>query len=124
MQCNNLISKAIMKGQVLKLPISFKLAQANNKNHIDINHMTKNGFETLGGSPDQIKNPYQGFNKSKNTNPRGYTIDAQNDDNPYRNPELNSFLTGFGSMDKPEKQEKPIKKKKKEKREEEEPGYA
>ena len=58
MQCNNLISKAIMKGQILKLPISFKLDQANNKNHIDINHMTKNGFQTLGGSPDQKKDPY------------------------------------------------------------------
>lgn len=58
--------------------------------------MTKNGFKTLAG---EQKKPQVVFNKQKNTNDRGYTIDSQNDDNPYRNPELNSFLRDFGSLD-------------------------
>ena len=47
MQVNNLISKAIADGQVLKLPI--KLMKQTNKNHIDINQVTQNGFQNLGG---------------------------------------------------------------------------
>lgn len=105
MQCNNMVSKDIIAGQILKLPIPQDLS--SNKNHIDINHMTKDGFEVLGGSPDQKKTPSNQY-KQKNTNPKGYTIDVQNDENPYRNPQLNSFLTGLASMDK----EKPKKKKK------------
>lgn len=55
MQCNNMVSKDIIAGQILKLPIPQDLS--SNKNHIDINHMTKDGFEVLGGSPDQKKTP-------------------------------------------------------------------
>lgn len=50
MQINNMVSKAIVVGQNLKLPISIKKEQAkNNKNHIDINHVTKHGLQNLTG---------------------------------------------------------------------------
>jgi LysM repeat protein len=68
---NNLVSNAIFAGQKLKLPMQNE--QKNNKNHIDINHVTKNGFESLAG--DQRKPSVFEF-KQKNTNPRGYTIDG------------------------------------------------
>jgi hypothetical protein len=45
---NNLISKDLWPGQILKIPIlKSKKNTEHNKNHIDINHVTDLGFISL-----------------------------------------------------------------------------
>ena len=107
MQINNLLSKALVTGQVLKLPIRHDAKQSlNNKNHIDINHVTHQGFQSLAASDQPL-----GVSSLKitNTNSIGYKIDSH-DDNPYRKKDLSDFLTSVGNAEVP----KPKKKKKKE----------
>jgi LysM repeat protein len=51
MQVNNLLSNAIAPGQVLKLPIKKQKSNqdtSSNKNHVDINEVTADGFKPLG----------------------------------------------------------------------------